>query len=54
MKFEFDINEINSILAVLSRQPYADVAGIIMKINQQAQPQLMPKPKKTKAVKDAV
>ena len=38
--FELTLDEANLILAALGKQPYDAVAGLIMKIKQQAEPQI--------------
>jgi len=41
MKFEFTIEEINTILAALGRLPYEQVFQLVETIRQQAAPQVM-------------
>lgn len=38
--FELDEQEANVVLACLAKQPYETVAGVILKIQQQAQKQI--------------
>ena len=52
MQFEFTIDEVNGILAVLGKQPFEAVAPLIDNIRQQAVPQL-PIPPAVEADKDA-
>ena len=40
LKFELTLDEANVVLASLGKQPFDAVAGIINKLQQQAQPQL--------------
>ena len=40
IKLELDVAEVNGVLQALSRMPYAQVAGLIGKIQIQAQPQV--------------
>jgi hypothetical protein len=40
LTFEFTVDEINAILGALGNVPYAQVAGIIDNIRQQAAPQV--------------
>jgi hypothetical protein len=40
MKFEFTIEEINTVMAALGRMPYEQVFQLVEKIRQQAAPQL--------------
>jgi hypothetical protein len=40
MTLELTLNEINAIMAILGRQPYEQVEGLINKIRDQALPQL--------------
>ena len=42
LKFELTIAETNAVLNALAQRPYAEVAGIFTKIQQQAQGQLPP------------
>ena len=42
MKFEFTIEEMNGILAVLAKQPFEQVTTIIEKIRVQALAQMQP------------
>jgi len=44
MKFEFTIEEMNGILAVLAKQPFEQVTTIIEKIRVQALAQMQPAP----------
>lgn len=40
LKFELTLDEANMILAALGKAPFEAVAGLITKLQQQAQPQL--------------
>jgi hypothetical protein len=40
MNFELTLDEANIVLAALSKLPYEHSAGLIQKMQQQAQPQL--------------
>ena len=40
MKLELTINEVNIIMQALGNAPYAQVAELIQKIREQAQPQV--------------
>jgi hypothetical protein len=40
LKFELTDQEANLVMAALAKQPFEVVAGLIQKIQQQAQPQL--------------
>lgn len=40
LKFELALDEANLILAALSKAPFEQVAGLIGKLREQAQPQL--------------
>lgn len=40
LKFELTIEEANTILSALGKAPFEAVAGLITKLQQQAQPQL--------------
>lgn len=40
LKFELTLDEANTVLASLGKQPFEAVAAIINKLQQQAQPQL--------------
>jgi hypothetical protein len=40
LNFELTLEETNTILAALGKQPFDAVAGIINKLQQQAKPQL--------------
>lgn len=42
LKLELTIAETNAILGALAQRPYAEVAGLFTKIQQQAQGQLPP------------
>jgi hypothetical protein len=42
MTLELTLEEINAIMAMLGRQPYEQVEGLIAKIRAQAIPQLPP------------
>lgn len=53
MKFEFTVEEMNGILAVLAKQPFEQVASIIEKIRVQAMAQVGQQPAPTEADKDA-
>ncbi len=44
LKFEFTIEEANTVLGGLGQLPYAQVAGLIDNIKQQAAPQVQPAP----------
>ena len=48
LKFEFTQEEANFVVAALAKQPFEAVAGLITKIQQQAQPQLAPPPEAEK------
>jgi hypothetical protein len=39
IKLELDINEVNTILAVLGKHPFEEVVALIQKIKQQGDPQ---------------
>ena len=39
IKLELEINEVNTILAVLGKHPFAEVVELISKIKQQGDPQ---------------
>jgi hypothetical protein len=43
LKFELTAEEANVVLASLAKQPFEVVAGLIDKLQRQAQPQLAPK-----------
>ena len=49
LKFEVSVEEGNLLIAALAKQPFEAVAGLITKIQQQAQPQLTPPPEAVKA-----
>lgn len=49
-QFELTLDEANFILSVLGQQEYNKVAGLIAKINQQAQPQI---PRVQKEIEEA-
>lgn len=49
LKFEVSVEEGNLLIAALAKQPFEAVAGLITKIQQQAQPQLAPPPEAVKA-----
>ena len=51
MKFDFTVEEMNGILAILAKQPFEQVTAIIEKIRQQALAQMQPAP--TEVDKDA-
>jgi hypothetical protein len=51
MKFDFTVEEMNGILAILAKQPFEQVTAIIEKIRQQAVAQMQPAP--TEVDKDA-
>jgi hypothetical protein len=42
LKLELTVNETNVVLGALAQRPYAEVAGLFSKIQQQAQGQLPP------------
>lgn len=42
IKFEFTLNEANTILAALGKAPYEAVAGLVDNIRAQAAPQIEP------------
>ena len=42
MKFDFTVEEMNGILAILAKQPFEQVTAIIEKIRQQAVAQMQP------------
>lgn len=48
MKLELELQEVNLVLAALAAQPYSQVAGVIAKIQMQAQGQLEEKPVEAK------
>jgi hypothetical protein len=39
IKLELEINEVNTILAVLGKHPFEEVASLVVKIKQQGDPQ---------------
>jgi len=39
IKLELEINEVNTILAVLGKHPFEEVIGLISKIKKQGDPQ---------------
>jgi hypothetical protein len=39
IKLELEINEVNTILAVLGKHPFEEVAALVVKIKQQGDPQ---------------
>jgi len=39
IKLELEINEVNTILAVLGKHPFEEVANLVVKIKQQGDPQ---------------
>ena len=51
MNFEFEVEEMNGILAILAKQPFEQVTSIIEKIRRQAIAQMQPAP--TEVDKDA-
>ena len=51
MKFDFTVEEMNGILAILAKQPFEQVTAIIEKIRQQAMAQMQLAPQE--ADKDA-
>ena len=51
MNFNFTVEEMNGILAILAKQPFEQVTAIIEKIRQQAVAQMQPAP--TEVDKDA-
>ena len=40
IKLEFDVQEVNAVLAALGQQPYSQVEPLINKIREQALPQV--------------
>lgn len=48
--FELTLDEANFILGLLGKQPYDNVAALILKIKQQAEPQL---PRVQREIEDA-
>lgn len=52
LKFELTLEETNTILSSLVKQPYDSVANLINKIQQQAQPQLQAAKEVTKPAED--
>lgn len=42
LNLELTITEINTVLGALAQRPYAEVAGLFAKVQQQAQSQLPP------------
>jgi hypothetical protein len=42
MKFDFTVEEMNGILAILAKQPFEQVTAIIEKIRHQAVAQMQP------------
>jgi len=44
MKLELTIDEVNLILQALGAAPYVQVANLVQKIREQAQPQINPAP----------
>lgn len=42
LKLDLTVNETNTVLGALAQRPYAEVAGLFAKIQQQAQGQLPP------------
>lgn len=42
LKLELTISEVNTVLGALAQRPYAEVAGLFAKVQQQAQGQLPP------------
>ena len=53
LKFELTLDETNMILTALSKAPYEQVAGLIDKIRDQAQPQLNQAPTQPTESSDA-
>ena len=51
MNFNFTVEEMNGMLAILAKQPFEQVTAIIEKIRQQAVAQMQPAP--TEVDKDA-
>lgn len=44
LKFEVSMEEANLLIAALAKQPFETVAGLIQKLQMQAQPQMSPAP----------
>lgn len=53
MQFNFEVEEMNGILAILAKQPYEQVASVIEKIRNQAMAQVAKPPVPTEVDKDA-
>jgi hypothetical protein len=53
LKFELTLDEANTVLGSLGKQPFDIVAGLITKIQEQAQPQLPALEAKMKAEAEA-
>jgi len=53
MQFNFEVEEMNAILAILAKQPFESVVSIIEKIRVQAMAQVAQQPAPTEADKDA-
>ena len=44
LKLELTVAEVNAVLGALAQRPYAEVAGLFTKVQQQAQGQLQEEP----------
>lgn len=53
LKFELTLDEANTVLSALGKGPFDQVAGLINKLQQQAQPQLPALEAAAKAAADA-
>jgi hypothetical protein len=53
LKFELTLEEANMVLAALGKAPFEAVAGLINKLQQQAQPQMAALEAAAKATADA-
>jgi hypothetical protein len=53
LKFELTLDEANMVLSALGKAPFEAVAGLITKLQQQAQPQLPALEAAAKAAADA-
>ena len=53
LKFELTLDEANMVLSALGKAPFEAVAGLINKLQQQAQPQLPALEAATKAAAEA-
>jgi hypothetical protein len=51
LKFEVSMEEANLLIAALAKQPFEAVAGLIQKLQMQAQPQMSPAPSAEEAPK---